>query len=266
MKKSSIVIVIMCLFSSIHSFGQTNIQQIISPEFASIILEQNYISSITQLGNKNSAKLVQTIDGNLFSLPNTSSSYQQGNENLVDIFQKGSENVLFSFQLGYLISGILNEGTQNNTVLQNMLTFTTTANNFVGNGDNNTLISSQIGSSNKILTIQQGSNNFIDVEQVGRNQFFSSHQVGTNNRVENFKQTNIDGKGDYITQLGDNNTFNISETTGNLANNYIQQGSNLSVALNIDTPPALGGGITVSQTGHDMKVVIDQSFFSFPLK
>ena len=45
----------------------------------------------------------------------------------------------------------------------------------------------------------------------------------------------------------------------------MQTGTNLSFELNSDLINT-AGGINVKQTGKDMKVVIDQSYFSFPLK
>lgn len=270
MKKESILTVFASFFVIFNSVGQINIQQVNSSEFLStqsVQLESLDISSITQLGNYNTAHLIQTKKGDVFSFPNSSNSFQQGDFNLADVIQKGNENVLLSFQLGYLTNGLLTLYTyQPDAQLQNMLSFSTSSSLFTA-GINNTLYSSQEGKSNEILVIQQGSSNYIDVEQLGNENLLIINQVGMNNRVENFKQNNIDGKIDVISQIGDNNTFN--SVNGSIVNfyenNYTQEGSNLSLTINNSNLTSLGA-IKVNQTGHDMNIVIDQSYFSYPMQ
>lgn len=227
-----------------------------------------FVSSISQIGNNNSVKLSQTIEGDIYSFPNSANSFQQGDFNLAEITQRGNENVLLSFQLGYLISGLFS--TSNNQLeapSQNMLSFSATTNNQFATGKNNTLYSVQEGKSNNILAIQQGDDNYIDVEQSGNDNILIARQVGNSNKVEDFKQNSIDGSFDVITQLGDNNTLNfLNESTGVLAENaYSQEGTNLSLTISNNTFSA-PGGIIVNQTGRDMKIIIDQSYFSFPIQ
>ena len=135
------------------------------------------------------------------------------------------------------------------------------------NGGKNELYLRQLGTSysNKAIIQQEGSENYINVDQNGDENNFNVLQVGNNNRVETFKQTNVNGKKDDISQIGDNLTLNVSlETIGAVyGNTFTQIGTNLSATVTSTIPL---NDITVSQTGHDMKVVIDQSFFSFPLK
>ena len=275
MKKKSILTIIYFLFFVFNSEGQINIQQINSSEFEKVISSQSFnlepleISSITQLGNYNTAKMSQTKERDMFSLPNSSNLFQQGDFNLADINQKGNENVLFSFQLGYLIYVLSGKNNYNQTDvnLKSTISFNTTSNSRFSDGTSNTLISYQEGNSNKILVIQQGRNHYIEAAQLGNENNLFVQQAGNNNRVENFKQNSFNGKSDVITQVGDNITINtINEYSGCLYdNNYTQEGSNLSIVLNNSALSPLGG-IRINQTGHDMKVVIDQSFFSFPMR
>lgn len=272
MKKKSIVLIVVCLFHVLYTKGQINIQQISSLEFVGFTSIQSFqvrptdISSITQLGNYNSAKLSQTKEGDLFSFSNSSNSFQQGDFNLTDITQKGNENVLLSFQLGYLASSLYSMSNNDLVApIQNKLSFTTTSNNLFSAGTNNILYSSQEGKSNEILAIQQGSDNYIEVEQSGNENFLIVQQVGTNNRVESFKQNSVYGAMGVISQVGDNNAINnLTESVNTNRSDYTQEGSNLSLTIN-NTLPSLDG-IKVSQTGNDMNIVIDQSYFSFPMQ
>jgi len=274
MEKLTIVIAFICLFQVFTAQGQVNIPQISTSEVESSgtlqpNAEQLNISSITQLGIYNTAKLSQTEGSDLISSPNSSNSFQQGDYNLVDLTQKGNQNILYSFQVGFLASIPSTESTDNTlsgTILPTLLNLNAGSTGIFSNGNNNTLISSQEGISNKFLSIQQGSNNYIQADQIGNYNNLVVQQVGNNNRVENFVQNNIKGESDNITQIGDNNTLNSIDKLNTLyGNNYIQNGTNLSITLNNSTLSATGG-ITVNQTGHDMSVVIDKSYFSFPLK
>jgi len=275
MKIRTILALLSVLFLIFDTRGQENKNQINISEFENSLANQpfnadpTYNSSITQLGNYNTAKLIQTQEQDLISNPNTSNSYQQGNFNLVDLSQKGSENVLYSFQVGYTTPGHSTENkvnTQTYATLASVLNLNLNSASLFSDGNNNTLISSQEGNSNKLLSIQQGSNNYIHAEQSGNDNNLVAQQVGTNNRVENFMQNNLHGESDVISQVGENITLNSISSSNNLyGNNYSQNGTNLSITLNNSTFNTLGG-LKVNQTGHDMKIVIDQSYFSFPLK
>jgi len=135
------------------------------------------------------------------------------------------------------------------------------------NGGRNELILKQLGTnfSNKATIWQEGNDNYINAEQTGYFSDFNVLQVGNNIRLETFKQTNVNGNKDAIFQRGNNLTLIVSfeSSTAVFGNIYTQTGTNLSATLNTTIPLS---GITVTQTGQDMKVVIDQSFFSFPLK
>ena len=274
MEKSIIIFVFICLFQVFTAQGQVNIPQISTSEVESsgtlqLNAEQLNISSITQLGNYNTAKLSQIEKIELISSPNSSNSFQYGDYNQVDLTQKGNQNILFSFQAGYLATSFSSENTENTltgVLVPTMLKLNAGSTGLFSSGNNNTLVSTQDGISNKFLSIQQGSNNYIQADQIGNNNNLVVQQVGNNNRVEDFVQNNIKGESDNITQIGDNNTLNSIDKLNTLyGNNYIQNGTNLSITLNNSTLSATGG-ITVNQTGHDMSVVIDKSYFSFPLK
>jgi len=274
MEKSIIIFVFICLFQVFIAQGQVNIPQISRSEVESSgtlqpNAEQLNISSITQLGNFNTAKLSQTEGSELIFSPNSSNSFQYGDYNQVDLTQKGNQNVLYSFQVGYLTATSATENTDNTlsgTMLPALLNLNAGSTGLFSVGNNNTLFSTQDGTSNKFLSIQQGSNNYIQADQIGNNNNLVIQQVGNNNRVEDFVQNNIKGESDNISQIGDNNTLNSINTLNSLSgNNYIQNGTNLSITMNNSTLSSIGG-ITVNQTGHDMSVVIDKSYFSFPLK
>ena len=275
MKIKFSIVLFSVLFIIVDIQGQSNINQNSISAFESSVANQFLNadpmsnSSIIQLGNYNSAKLIQTLEQDQYSIPNASNSLQLGDCNFVDITQRGSENLLYSYQLGYLLTGQSAENTNNTSSvlrLSSMLNYTVYSASLFSDGNNNTLISSQDGNSNKILSVQQGSNNYIHAEQSGNDNTFVAHQVGTNNRVENFMQNNLRGESDMITQVGENIILNsISSSNTLYGNSYSQNGSNLSITLNNSTLNSLGG-VKVSQTGHDMSIVIDQSYFSFPLK
>jgi len=274
MEKSIIIFVFICLFQGFTTQGQVNIPQISTSEVESSgtlqpNAEQLNISSITQLGNYNIANLRQTETSELISSPNSSNSLQQGDYNLVDLTQKGNQNILFSFQVGYLTFGSSIENTENTlsgVFIPALLNLNAGSKGLFSSGNNNTLVSTQDGISNKLLSLQQGNNNYIQADQIGNNNNLVVQQVGNNNRVEDFVQNNIKGESDNISQIGDNNTLNSIHTFNSLSgNNYIQNGSNLSITMNNSTLNSIGG-ITVNQTGHDMSIVIDKSYFSFPLK
>lgn len=291
MKYISFIVPFACFFITFYSEGQVKMDQVGSVEIGDLFslqtlnTEQNYNSSITQFGNNNSAILSQIEEGELNSFPNSSNSYQQGNNNLVEITQNGNGNVSFVFQMGLLG----NEATNGNisyslldVVPQNMVSIITNPSNNVITagakindieyevlGDGNKMTITQNGNNNGIMAIQQGSYNTLSAEQLGNNNYLLAWQKGSNNTIDDYKQGNksdpvlydkIIQTGYYLTLKSD-----MESNSSVNGNTFIQTGTNLSLEMNSDLINS-PGGVQVTQTGNDMKVVIDQSYFSFPLK
>lgn len=286
MKNKSIITVVFCLFFVFNTQGQTNPQQINTTEFDNLLFMQSSsvvlsdVSSIAQLGNNNSAILSQTDAGGL--LPNASNSMQQGSNNLADITQKGNGNVLFSFQMGVMADELSNGNIGNSQLdiaLQNMMSFIINPSSSaftIGSQTNdidyiaaegNKMTITQNGTNNGIMAVQQGSNNTLSAEQTGNNNYLLALQIGSNNTIEDYKQENTSDQilYDKIIQTGDFLTLksDVASTTG-AGNTFIQTGSNLSFEINSDLLNS-PGGVQVNQAGNNMKVVISQSYFSFPL-
>lgn len=252
------------------------IQQISVPEINDILSFQTLnqgvsnFSSIQQTGNQNTATVNQKADpGPGFS--NQSYNIQEGNLNEMTIGQIGSGNVLLSYQLGYL-SNSLSQSNLFGFGLEN--SFGLTGTSIEGNilmtfGERNKLQVIQEGSNNGMMALQMGSGNIIDVRQKGSNNYLAIFQKGMNNSVSGFMQENTDGPTlfETISQVGDNLSLGATDVSmakqnGNVFN---QSGVNLSLEVNNGLINSLGG-IEINQTGRDMKVVVDQSFFSSPMK
>lgn len=228
----------------------------------------NYVL-IQQTGNENKAGISQQNDVGS-SMGNQSYAVQTGTSNELTLGQIGAGNLLLGFQLGYLAT--LAESSQESQTGVDNITVSALLSN-VGNGSQtggvgNKLNISQEGNNNGVTAVQQGSNNTITAAQKGKNNYLSALQNGTNNLVAGYKQENVSEQTlfDTIIQIGDK----LSLTTDGVANStpavnrFTQTGTNLSLQLSSSLLNT-GAGVEVNQTGHDMKVVVDQSYFSFPL-
>lgn len=214
---------------------------------------------IRQTGNKNTSSINQQSDP---GQSNQSYAYQQGNYNEMSVGQIGSSNLLLGFQLGYLAnevnssSGILPAVSVSGAVDGGQ------------KGDGNILEVSQDGENNGIMAVQQGNDNSISAEQKGTNNFLLIHQKGTNNSVTGYIQENSLGRNfDTIIQEGESLSIEATgvSTSKAMGNIFSQSGINLSLQVNNGFVNTLGG-IEITQTGKDMNVVVDQSYFSLPLK
>ena len=214
---------------------------------------------IRQTGNKNTSSINQQSDP---GQSNQSYAYQQGNYNEMSVGQIGSSNLLLGFQLGYLAnvvnssSGILPSVSVSGAVDGGQ------------KGDGNILEVSQDGENNGIMAVQQGNDNSISAEQKGTNNFLLIHQKGTNNSVTGYIQENSLGRNfDTIIQEGESLSIEATgvSTSKAMGNIFSQSGINLSLQVNNGFVNTLGG-IEITQTGKDMNVVVDQSYFSLPLK
>ncbi|MEI7504554.1 MAG: hypothetical protein WCJ61_14845 [Paludibacter sp.] len=287
MKKSIIFIEILFLnYFFVHSQEIINntgtstngvIQQISVPGIDDILSFQtlnkgvnNYVSA-QQIGSQNAVTINQK-NGASSDMSNQSYTVQSGNSNELSIGQIGSGNLLLGFQLGYLAT--LTTINPNNQIVTpaNFLNDFTTNNN--GNasmivGENNKMSIMQNGVKNGVVAIQQGTGNSISAEQMGNNNYLLAMQKGSNNTISEYKQENTSNQNmfDRIIQVGDNLNVSSGNTsnTNTIGNTIVQTGANLALELNNDLLNSIGG-VKISQTGTDMKVVIDQSFFSFPLK
>lgn len=252
------------------------IQQISAPGINDILSFQTMnqgisnFSSIQQTGNQNKATVNQKADlGSGFS--NQSYSIQQGNSNEMTIGQIGTGNVLLGFQLGYL-SNSLSQSNLFGFGLENSFGLTGTSNErniLMTFGQGNRLQVIQEGSNNGMMALQIGSGNIIDAGQKGSNSYLTILQKGVSNSVSGYVQENTDGSilFETITQVGDNLSLSATDVSASKQNGNVfnQSGVNLSLEVNNGFINAVGG-IEIKQTGRDMKVVVDQSFFSSPMK
>lgn len=280
MKKSFIYLIILLLdfqlcFAQeiINDPGQQtteSIQQISIPGIDNILGLQmlnrgiSNFAILEQTGNLNKATVSQQNDvGPLMS--NQSYMVQSGNANELTVGQIGSGNLLLGFQLGYLatIAGV-EKGKKNLIsdlpLVEGSLTI---------DGERNVLKINQTGNYNGIMAVQQGTDNSISAGQTGKNNYLFVLQKGTFNTVTDYKQENNSNSilFDSIVQIGDHLELKSHEASKPKPNQniFMQSGTNLSLVFNNDLLNSVGG-VEINQTGRDMKVMIDQSFFSFPMK
>lgn len=249
------------------------IQQVSVPGIADVMSFQtlnqgiNNFSLIQQNGNRNKATIHQQADPGL-GYSNQSYGFQDGNTNEMTVGQIGKGNILLSFQIGYLSTmakaNLLGFGLEGGNVSTGTLN---ESNDMLSIGEGNKLQVSQEGNNNGIMSVQQGSNNSIDVGQKASNNYLSVLQKGSNNSVNGYIQENTGTSNllEIITQVGNNLSLLATDISGAKAmgNEFSQSGENLSLEINNGLINTMGG-IKVNQTGRDMKVVVDQSFFSFP--
>jgi len=265
------------IINNIGTVSNEAIQQISLPGIDNIMSFQNLNRAVSnyvltqQTGNLNTATINQKNDGSS-EMSNQSYTVQSGNSNELTIGQIGSGNLLLGFQLDY-ISNLLDQKQQNQV---NGLSSTlssvaspTDGNGYLVEGDRNKMIITQDGTNNGVMAVQQGSDNTISAEQMGENNYLIALQKGTNNTISDYKQENKSDEKlfDRIIQVGDNLNLKSDEasTSSINGNTFVQTGTNLSLEINSELINS-SGGIEINQKGRDMKVVIDQSFFSFPLK
>jgi len=231
----------------------------------------NYVS-IQQTGNQNKVNInQQQVSG--FDMSNQSYTIQSGNSNELTLGQIGSGNVLLGFQLNYLATQVTKNQQENQTgvVINNVLDagISNDANGYVVEGERNKMNIMQNGNNNGVMAVQQGSDNTISAEQTGNNNYLLALQKGTNNSLTGYKQENETDQllYDRVIQIGDNLTLKSDEASKSSVNGntFIQTGTNLTLEINSNLINT-AGGMDVKQTGKDMKVVIDQSYFLFPLK
>jgi len=228
-----------------------------------------------QVGDQNIAKINQKSGAGAISA-NQSYTFQQGNANELSVGQIGSGNLLLSFQLGYLASEAgrtqgnhygfgLGNGEGNAYAYGHQHTTT----NYLVVGERNKLTINQDGNNNGVMAIQMGTDNTISANQKGKNNYLAFLQNGKNNSITGVSQENSSDKVlfDTFIQIGENLSFSATEDSkpkpnGNKVN---QSGINLSLQVNNQFVNSLGG-IEINQKGKDMSVVIDQSYFLFPMK
>lgn len=288
MKKINIILLLLC-FNFLQVFSQGNIQitendesikQIRTSGLADILSFQmqnqgtSNMSQTQQIGNWNKTSVNQQSDASSY-FSNQAFSIQLGNSNEMTIGQIGSGNLLLGFQFGYL-STVLSCGDKNDqfrSLTENsnisISDYKTTNNQMIVVGEGNSLNVSQLGNKNAIVAIQQGSENSIDADQNGNNNYLVIYQKGKNNQVLGYTQENASDKAlaETIIQEGEDLSLNATETSKSKpnGNSFIQKGINLSLEVNNQFMNSLGG-IEVTQSGRDMKVIVDQSYFSLPMK
>ncbi|MDD4968612.1 MAG: hypothetical protein PHT07_04200 [Paludibacter sp.] len=249
------------------------IQQILLPGIDGLLHAQSMnqdvrnFEIIQQTGNQNTATINQQ-NGSNPDMSNQSYIVQSGNSNELAVGQIGSGNVLLGFQLGYLAT--LFESRNSGILIRpNTAGISTEINNYLMVGEHNTMNITQNGNDNGIMAVQQGSGNTIEAEQIGDNNYLMALQRGSNNSLTGYKQENESGRilFDRVIQIGDNLNLKSSEVSKSSinGNTFMQNGTNLALEIKSDILNS-AGGIEINQTGKDMKVVIDQSYFSFPMK
>jgi len=226
----------------------------------------NYVS-LQQSGNQNTTTINQQ-SGVSPEITNQVYTVQSGTSNELTLGQIGSGNLLLSFQFGYLATLTGSQQDNQTAVPTGFVELLIAGNAITPEGDGNKMTLTQTGNNNAIMAIQQGSDNSISAEQTGNNNYLLALQKGSNNTITDFRQENttslvlydkIVQTGDYLTLKSD-----IASMSG-AGNTIMQTGTHLSLEMNSDLINS-PGGIQVTQTGKDMKVVVDQSYFSFPLK
>jgi len=286
--KKIIILLFLLVFSVSSVFCQKKdkedreiIQQIRTSGLAEILSFQTQsrntgnMAFTQQIGVWNKASVNQQA-GQGSAFVNQASSIQQGNSNEMTIGQIGSGNVLLGFQLGYVTSEIernqcnhygfgLDNGNGNAYDYEHDKGITET----IVAGDRNKLIISQDGSNNGVLAIQQGSDNSISAGQKGANNYLLLMQQGNRNSISGYVQENQEERPNFdaITQIGNDLTLSATELSKSKpnGNSFSQEGENLSLQINNQFANTIGG-IEINQTGRDMKVVVEQSYFSFPMK
>ena len=227
----------------------------------------NYVS-LQQSGNQNTTNINQQ-SGVSTEMTNQAYTAQSGNSNELTLGQIGSGNLLLGFQLGYMATLTGSQQT-NQTVIPTGYVFT--AGSLIADnapeGEGNKMTITQSGNNNGVMAVQQGSYNTLSAEQTGNNNYLLALQKGSNNTIDDYKQANKSDQVlyDRIVQTGDYLTLksDIASSSG-AGNTFLQTGTHLSLEMNSDLINS-PGGIQINQTGKDMKVVINQSYFSFPLK
>jgi len=223
----------------------------------------NFVN-LQQTGNLNKASVSQQNDVGP-AMSNQSYTVQSGNANELTVGQIGSGNLLLGFQLGYLATEAGIEKGKKNDISDPPASESVSS----IDGERNVLNTNQSGNYNGIMAVQQGTDNSISAGQTGKNNYLFVLQKGTFNSVADYKQENNSNSilFDSIVQIGDHLELKSHETSKPKPNQniFMQSGTNLSLVINNDLLNSVGG-VAINQTGRDMKVVIDQSYFSFPMK
>lgn len=248
----------------IRTSGMANILsfQMQNRDFSNLVLTQ-------QIGDQNKASVNQQSEA---GFGNQSFSIQQGTSNEMSIGQIGAGNSLLGFQLGYITSELGRQqgnhfgfGPENG----NAYGHGSSEANSVVEGERNKLTITQEGTNNGVVAVQQGSDNTISAEQKGTNNYLLLLQNGKNNSISGYRQENTSDRIllETVIQEGESLSLNTSDVSKSkpCGNTFIQLGVNLSLQVNNEFANTLGG-IEVTQSGRDMKVIVDQSYFSLPMK
>ncbi len=215
-----------------------------------------------QLGNENKAILNQCHDP-FAEQSSLIFSYQQGAFNEMTIGQIGTGNTLFGFQLGY-VTREWNTVSFTGRLEQMFSVYRTSCKDTWNAGERNIQDLYQEGSDNLLVAMQLGNDNLIQAGQKGIHNYLLILQSGSFNTLTGYEQSNQsdDMLTDTIIQEGDFLTISATGTSRFKlnGNSFTQRGANLSLEVNNDFINTTGG-MEVIQTGRDMKVVIDQSYF-----
>ncbi|MGV8095688.1 MAG: hypothetical protein AB2L24_27880 [Mangrovibacterium sp.] len=219
-----------------------------------------------QIGTSNKSNIDQD-HGTCSGLTNYSVNVQIGNLNDLTIEQTGSGNLFVGFQFGNPVNWLsralaeFDLGFGNASLEENMGDY-----NGIFTGEGNKVIASQEGMNNTLIAVQQGNDNFISAVQKGVCNYLIILQKGAYNSVTGYEQGNASESilADKITQEGENLTISSTGISGPKVggNTFAQSGTNLSLRVNQDFINDTGG-MEIRQTGRDMNVVVQQSYFLF---
>ena len=225
-----------------------------------------------QVGNQNTTRINQMNDPGS-DLANQSVSIQHGTLNEMTVGQIGNGNTFLGFQLGYLAAWLSQRSLCASDYGSESALWETGTYNYTDiltGGERNKLTLTQEGINNYLMAVQMGDDNFISAGQRGSNNYLMILQRGVYNSVTGYEQRNTSETilFDTIVQEGERLSLSATGISGSrfTGNTFIQTGTDLSLQVNNDLINQAGGGMEVRQTGRDMNIVVDQSYFSFPMK
>jgi len=256
--------------NAINQIRQTGVADILS--FQALNRGAADLVQTQQIGNLDKINVIQQ-SGQGAGLYNQLYGIQEGNSNEITLNQIGGGNMLIGFQLGFVTSELSRQLGSNYGFGLGANDSYTYGNGYSNNGslnvgERNKLTINQEGTNNIVMAFQQGSDNTISAKQDGNNNYLILYQKGKSNTITGYNQANTSGNilFDVVVQEGEKLTLNASEASKRPnGNTFIQSGTNLTLQVNNQFANTLGA-IGIIQTGKDMKVAVDQSFFPFPIK
>jgi hypothetical protein len=136
-------------------------------------------------------------------------------------------------------------------------------------GNANLGVVSQNGNNLKTGICQNGNQNTANINSLGNNIYSLVTQVGNNNLVEQDIENNNQETSKNVSteQLGDDNVIKLVTSTFDYSSiEVVQNGSNNMVDLDFTNAGSQSEPYSVTQTGNDAAVIINQSYFYMPMQ